>query len=83
VNATVYDNPVTVVPGKLVYDGMSTVLSSSEPLSNVNIAEIEPGVCKYNFTFDVDGNGTTLSWAMNDEYEIALNSIKEVLSDPI
>lgn len=43
--------------------------------------ETEPGVCTYNFTFDVDQNETTLSWAMNDEYNIALNSIKDVLSN--
>lgn len=83
VKATVTENPETLVDGKLVYDGMSTVLSASRPLSDVKIVESEPGVCKYNFTFDVDQDGTTLSWAMNDEYNVALNQVKEILSDTI
>jgi hypothetical protein len=29
----------------------------------------------------VDQDGTTLSWAMNDEYDLALNSIKEVFKN--
>ena len=29
----------------------------------------------------MDQDGTTLSWAMNDDYDLALNSIKEVLKN--
>lgn len=58
---------------------MSTILSASRPISNVIFNYPEEGVCKYKFTFDVDQDGTTLSWAMNDDYDIAMNSIKEVL----
>ena len=35
VKATVTENPETLVDGRLVYDGMSTVLSSSKPISQV------------------------------------------------
>lgn len=54
VKATVTENPETLVDGRLVYDNMTTALSSTRSLQNVSIVEPEPGVCKYNFTLDVD-----------------------------
>lgn len=73
VKATVTENPEKLVDGVLVYDGMSTILSSNVNLTNVNISEPESGVCKYNFSLTVNQSGTVLSWAMADSYQDAVN----------
>ena len=31
--------------------------------------------------FDVDQDGTTLSWAMHDEHDVAMSSVKEVVNN--
>ena len=82
--ATVTENPETLVDGRLVYDNMTTALSSTRSLQNVSIVEPEPGVCKYNFTLDVDSNGTTLSWAMADSKLDAQNAVWQLtrIKDP-
>ena len=48
--AKVSETPFIEKEAKLMYDGMSTVLSSSHLLQNVSIYEIQPGVCGYKFT---------------------------------
>jgi len=85
VNATVTQNSTyeTVVEGKVVYDGMTTILSASRQIYNATVNETEPGFCTYSFVFDVDQNGTTLSWAMHDEHDIALNSVKQVVNNSL
>lgn len=82
-NATVTQNSTyeTLVEGKLVYDGMSTILSASRKIYNASSTEKEPGFCTYQFMFDVDNDGTTLSWAMHDEHDVALSSVKEVVNN--
>ena len=84
-NATVTQNATyeTMVEGKLVYDGMSTILSASRKIYNASSTYPEPGVgfCTYQFMFDVDQDGTTLSWAMHDEHDVALSSVKEVVNN--
>ena len=54
---------------RLMYDGMSNVLSSSHLLEDVSLYEIEPGVCGYTFTVPLNPEEpTTLSWTMNDDW---------------
>ena len=72
-----------MVEGKVVYDGMSTILSASRQIYNASSTESEPGFCTYSFVFDVDQDGTTLSWAMHDDPDVALNSVKEVVNSSL
>ena len=82
VYSKVSENPFVEKEAKLMYDGMTMILSASHSLENVNFSEIEPdGMCVYNFTLPLDSQGTTLSWAMNDEESNALASVKEVLTN--
>jgi hypothetical protein len=48
-NATVTQNATyeTMVEGKLVYDGMSTILSASRKIYNASSTYPEPGFCTY------------------------------------
>jgi len=78
--------------GKLMYDGMSGVLSSSRPLQNCSTHRIDPkldpsagsvaGVCSYSFFVPVDDAGTTISWTMDDDHGKALGAVQAVLADP-
>jgi hypothetical protein len=72
-----------LVEGKVVYDGMSTILSASRQIYNASSTESEPGFCTYSFVFDVDQDGTTLSWAMHDDPDVALNSVKGVVNSSL
>ena len=74
VRAKVLEDPIVVVEATLMYNNMSTVLSSSRTLQNVELTQTEPGVWAYKFQLDVDSSGTTLSWVMDDEYEVTLTA---------
>ena len=80
-NAQVYDKPSTYVEGPIMYQDLTTVLTASKPLKNVEIGEISPGVCNYTFQFSVDQSGTTLSWAMDSDYSTAWKDANTVLQD--
>ncbi len=68
-------------PGKLIYDGMSTVLSTSSPIENFKSSTDENSQCSYSFETMCDEQGTTIVWAMADEYSTALEDAREVLYD--
>ena len=69
--------------GSLMYEGMSGVLTASQPLEDVTIFDVSPGVCGYNFTVPLDKNGLTLSWTMNDDWSQALDSVSQIQADPV
>ena len=56
-----------------MYDGMTSVLSSSLPLENVHMYDVSPGVCGYNFTLPLTDAGLTLSWSMDDDRDKGQN----------
>ena len=69
VMAKVSEKPVIEKEARLMYDGMSNVLSSNQILENVTLYEIEAGICGYTFTVSLNPEEpTTLSWTMNDDW---------------
>lgn len=69
VMAKVSEKPFVEKEARLMYDGMSNVLSSNQIFENVTLYEIEPGVCGYTFTVPLNPEEpTTLSWTMNDDW---------------
>ena len=85
----VYNNPDTFVTGKLMYDGMSGVLTASRPFVNATTYIVDPKtvggvgtVCGYTFYVLVDSKGTTISWTMDDNYNKALAAVQTVQKDP-
>jgi len=69
------------IPGKLIYDGMSTVLATSSPIENFASTTDNNGQCSYSFETTCDDQGTTIVWAMDDEYSAAQEAVREVLYD--
>lgn len=68
--------------GKLIYDGMSTVLSASCPLGNYQSRVDGQGQCHYSFEVECDPAGTSIAWAMNDSYTDAASDVRIVLEQP-
>jgi hypothetical protein len=73
--------PDEVHTGVLMYDGMSTVLSASKMLTDYTQHEVD-GQWFYQFKLPCDGNGVSLVWVMDDEYDRALAKKQDVLADP-
>ena len=82
VMAKVSENPELWKEATLMYEGMTGVLSSSLPMENIEIHDLEPGVCGYQFTVPLDETGVTLSWTMNDDEAVASDTVEEVLTNP-
>lgn len=68
--------------GKLIYDGMSTVLSASRPIEGYGSRVDEQGQRHYSFEVECDRTGTAIAWTMHDRYDEARGAAEEVLSDP-
>lgn len=68
--------------GRLIYDGMSTVLSSSKKLTSFSTKIDDQKRRLYSFQIPCDRKGVVLTWAMDDVYANALARTQEVLSDP-
>eukprot|EP00912_Choanoflagellata_sp_UC4_P002272 UC4_evm7s1434 len=82
------DQPIFVT-GKLMYDGMTGIISASRPILNGSTYIVDPKtvggigtVCGYMFSLPVDSTGTTISWTMHDNASQALVAVKAVLADP-
>ena len=65
--AKVSEDPFIEKEARLMYDGMTGVLSASRPLEGVQVHELGPGVCGYTFTLPLDTAGVTLAWTMADD----------------
>jgi len=80
---TVTTHPVKdeTCTGKLIYDGMSTVLSSSARLSAFSADTDNEGRRVYSFEIPCNGRGVAVTWAMDDEYRKALGRTGSVLAD--
>jgi len=80
---TVTTHPVEgeTCTGRLIYDGMSTVLSSSARLSAYSADTDNEGRRRYSFEVPCDERGVAITWAMDDEYAKALRMSRSVLAD--
>ena len=68
--------------GPCVYDGMTTVVSASRPVTESLVTEKDDrGVQLYTFKIPCDGEGATVSWAMADEPEVALKSARDIIEN--
>ncbi len=66
--------------GPCVYAGMTTVLSASRDIVESMITkQDQKGVQHYSFSVPCNSKGTTVSWAMHDDPQIAVESAKEVV----
>ena len=69
--------------GPIMYQGMSTVLTSSRDFSaSHRFTKGEHGERQYEFEVPCDSKGVVLVWAMHDDYRQALSDAAEVLRDP-
>jgi len=71
------------VVGRIMYDGMSIVLSSDRPLQSPAIKHDKDGRQVYSFTLPCKpGKPIALTCAMDDDYGAAVRRTKSVLEDP-
>ena len=60
------------VPGVMMYDGMSTIISASKPIQNYTNTTAGTGQQFYSFSIPCDANGLSLTWAMHDDSNTCL-----------
>ena len=66
--------------GPCVYSGMTTVLSASSGMAeSVSTSRDERGVQHYVFSVPCDAKGTVVSWAMDDDSQVALAAARDVI----
>lgn len=70
------------VPGVMMYDGMSTILSASKPIENYSNTTESTGQQKYSFTVPCDAGGVSLVWAMHDDGATAIAETQTILANP-
>lgn len=71
------------VEGRMMYDGMSVVLSATADISRSHTLKRDnEGRQVYTFRVPCDENGVAIIYAMDDSYEALLPRIKEVLNNP-
>ena len=71
------------VTGKLMYDGMSTVISASKDFNtSYSSYRDSGGRQQYSFQVPCDSNGVSIVWTMDDAYSNALTRVQEVLANP-
>lgn len=68
-------------PGKLVYDGMCTVLSSTRKIENYSSEVNDTGQWSYSFEFECNDQGVALVWSMSDSHDTAIATAQKILSD--
>jgi len=80
---TVVTHPVEneTCTGRLIYDRMSTVLSSSARISAYTAHTDDQGRQVYSFQVPCDRRGVAITWAMDDKYAKALAASQSVLAD--
>ncbi len=80
---TVITHPVEneTCTGRLIYDGMSTVLCSSATVSSFESHTDDEGRQAYSFQVPCDNRGVAITWAMDDEYAKALAASRSVLAN--
>ena len=70
------------VLGKMMYDGMSVVISSSNPIKNdYNISYDKNKVPNFNFTIDCDSSGSAIFYSIGDSYDKIISNVNLVRND--
>lgn len=72
----------TEIEGALMYDGMSTVISTSDTFTDYSAFKDEDGRQQYAFKVACGPAGVALGWAMHDTYADARDRLSTVLADP-
>lgn len=67
--------------GPCVYAGMTTVLRASRDLQNITTKRDDKGVQHYRFSIPCDPEGTTVSWAMHDDRDIAIKFARDIIDN--
>lgn len=68
--------------GPSVYSNMTTVLSCSRAIAaTIKTEQDDRGVQLYSFSVPCDSKGTTVSWAMNDNQEVAVEAAKDIIEN--
>ena len=67
--------------GPCVYSGMTTVLSASRDLQETETRRDDKGVQHYTFSVSCDREGTTVSWAMHDERDVAIKLARDIIAN--
>jgi len=68
----------------IMYQGMSTVLKVSQDISSTCTFTVGPkGQQEYEFVVDCDKEGVAITWAMSDQYELAITAAEEVFGSAI
>ena len=69
--------------GKIMYDGMSVVLSATSKLQNVQISKDKVGRQVYKFSLKISaGKTTAITYAQHDSYDVAVQRTNNVLKSP-
>lgn len=72
----------TDIEGTLMYDGMSTVVSSTHNFAGTYSGYRDGnGRQQYSFVVPCDSSGTSVYWAMDDVYANAVNRVEAVRAD--
>lgn len=72
----------TDTEGTLMYDGMSTVVSTSETFTDYSAFKDGDGRQQYSFKVACGPEGVALGWAMHDTFSDARDRVSTVLADP-
>ncbi|MGI9240827.1 MAG: hypothetical protein ACR2RV_08500, partial [Verrucomicrobiales bacterium] len=72
----------TDIEGSLMYDGMSTVVSTSETFTDYSAFRDGDGRQQYSFKVTCGPDGVALGWAMHDTFADARDRLNTVLADP-
>lgn len=68
--------------GPSIYTDMSTVISASRKFSKTLLTKKDiKGIQHYTFSIPCDKKGTVVSWAMNDEEDLALQAATELIQN--
>lgn len=63
--------------GRMRYDGLSFLISSTVPIQNSSIKAASNGKIEYSFTLKIPANTpVTLTYAVDDEYKAALDTYR-------
>ena len=82
---TVIVKPCDACPqqeGVMVYDGMTTVLSSDRPMTNYSATSDGNNQWFYEFKVSCDSSGVSIIWAMDYDQSNAITLAQEVVSNP-
>ncbi|MBI9017071.1 MAG: hypothetical protein JEZ07_07420 [Phycisphaerae bacterium] len=76
------NDPGPLSVGKMVYDGMTTVLTSDRPMTEYIASSDANNQWFYEFKVSCDSQGTAIVWSMHDEQSVAVANAMDIVGDP-